>query len=315
MTEAEARFVLSHGPWGWLAPRTPLRPIPTGSGFSEAVVVRFEDAHLGDLCLRGSPVEGNDEFLETIHDRMRQARQAGLDFIPRVIGPPRGAWCTCFGRRWELLEWMQGSPATGPAHPAQIRSACTALARLHAAWSPPFTTPDPIPGVQRRFRTAGELLALLERETAGPPRILRLLKRWLPAVPEMLRDWAHRRFPLQTCHGDLWSAHVLFAGDAVGGIIDFASVRTDHVAADLARLLGDFAEDDEERWQAGSAAYRSVRSLEDMEAELARIMDRTGTILAVGNWYRWLVVEKRTIPNEERLSERLLRLCARMERW
>ena len=48
----------------------------------------------------------------------------------------------------------------------------------------------------------------------------------------------HRPVPFNLCIGDVWHDHILFEGDAVTGMIDFAAAKVDHVAADLARLLG-----------------------------------------------------------------------------
>ena len=52
----------------------------------------------------------------------------------------------------------------------------------------------------------------------------------------------HEPVPVQPCGAP--HDHVLFDGDRVTGIIDFAAAKVDHVAADLARLFGESDPDD-----------------------------------------------------------------------
>ena len=75
----------------------------------------------------------------------------------------------------------------------------------------------------------------------------------------------------------------------VTGIIDFGSVKPDHVAVDLARLLGSIAGDDPERWATGlRQPYRSVRPLAPDDEALAHVLDRTGVLVGLFNWLKWL---------------------------
>ena len=62
---------------------------------------------------------------------------------------------------------------------------------------------------------------------------------------------------MQPCLCDPWHDHVLFTGDQVSGVIDYGSVKEDHIAVDLARLLGSLVEDDENAWSIGLKAYQS----------------------------------------------------------
>src|SRR5207302_7945298 len=107
-------------------------------------------------------------------------------------------------------------------------------------------------------------------------RAWRVLPPLMERVPERLKPWAERRWPLQVCLCDIWHDHVLFSGDAVTGIIDYGSVRHDHPAVDLARLLGSLAGDDAELTAAGLAAYRGMRRLGTEDEELIRALDVTG---------------------------------------
>ena len=69
---------------------------------------------------------------------------------------------------------------------------------------------------------------------------------------------------------DLWHDHILFTGNAVTGLIDFGSVKEDHVAVDLARLLGSMIGDDAAIWEVGLSAYQRIQPLSAEEAALAR---------------------------------------------
>src|SRR5262249_27010740 len=103
-------------------------------------------------------------------------------------------------------------------------------------------------------------------------------------------------------------------GDEVTGIVDYGSMKEDHVAVDLARLLGSLVEDDEARWAAGLAAYQRVRPLTRNEIDLTRWLDRTGTVLAAVNWLRWLLVDNRAFDDRQQIAKRLQRLVERLEK-
>jgi Ser/Thr protein kinase RdoA (MazF antagonist) len=117
---------------------------------------------------------------------------------------------------------------------------------------------------------------------------------------------------IQPCVCDLWHDHILFQRDAVTGIVDFGSVKEDHVAVDLARLLGSLVGDEAAMWEVGFAAYERVRTLTAEERELARVLDRTGTILAAANWLRWLYHERRRYDRPDAVRDRLAALVRRV---
>jgi Ser/Thr protein kinase RdoA (MazF antagonist) len=120
--------------------------------------------------------------------------------------------------------------------------------------------------------------------------------------------------PLQPCLCDVWHAHVLFEGEAVTGLVDYGSVKVDHVAVDLARLLGSLVEGDARRTAAGLTAYRRLRRLTQREAELVGVLDETATVLAVANWLRWLYHEGRRYDDRAAVTARLAGLVRRLER-
>src|SRR5258708_31355678 len=59
---------------------------------------------------------------------------------------------------------------------------------------------------------------------------------------KQLTPWLNRKVLLHYCLGDVWSAHVLFTGDEVMGLIDYGGMPLDHPAQDLARLFGSMSQ-------------------------------------------------------------------------
>ena len=85
-----------------------------------------------------------------------------------------------------------------------------------------------------------------------------LSQTWAEWVPRALATWAERPLPLQPCLCDVWHDHVLFEGDTVTGVIDYGGAKIDHVAVDLARLLGSMAGDKAKLRAAGLPLFTLV---------------------------------------------------------
>jgi Ser/Thr protein kinase RdoA (MazF antagonist) len=105
---------------------------------------------------------------------------------------------------------------------------------------------------------------------------------------------------------------VLFTGDCVTGLVDYGSCKVDHIAVDLARLIGSLAGDDEALWRAGLDAYALHRPLTDAERALARDLDRSGVVVAAANWLRWLYRDRRAYPDRNAVAQRLAGLVDRL---
>ncbi len=131
-------------------------------------------------------------------------------------------------------------------------------------------------------------------------------------VPRLLDPWLAREVPVQPCVCDLWHDHVLFTQDQVTGIIDFGSVKVDHISVDLARLLGSLVGDDAAMWQIGLSSYQAVRPLSPDEIALARVLNRTGVIIAATHWLRWLYRDGRVYDSSAAVTARLLFLLRRL---
>jgi homoserine kinase type II len=324
--DAAARDVLRRYPSA-LQP-TALIALGNHGGFSGARLWRVESA-AGSLCLRAwPPGDPTPRRLDFLHRFMTSARTAGLAFVPTVfLTTDRSSWVDQVGRLWELTQWLPGQadfhdcPTT-----TRLEASCTGLARLHVCWQrlgPPPT--DDCPAIARRLERAFQTCELIRsgwRPTylPGDPvrphaeRVWPMLRPRLDALIPRLEQWSARRWPLQPCLCDVWHNHVLFEGDRLTGLIDYGSAKVDHVAVDLARLLGSLVGDDGNNWAIALRAYRTVRPLAAQEEDLAHFLDETGTVLGVANWLRWLCHGERQIEDRSAAAERLRVLVERMDR-
>src|SRR5262245_17716597 len=295
-TDADARAVVHRFR---LLGDPPLTRLGNAGGFSGAALWRVQ-ADVHDLCLKALPVKadlGRHAQIAALLYWTR--RECNLNYVPE----PRFV-SEIAGRGWEMVEWMPGTAdfhANPSAH--RLRSACIALARLHRAWEQYAgrpTDPQPCPGVLRRMQAAHDFRNLVTSgwrptlfDAADPvtpwaKRARPIVYRGVPAVIDELEPWLRVLVPVHACVCDVWHDHVLFTGDTVTGIIDYGSVKPDNVAVDLARLLGSLVGNDVAAFARGLAAYEQIRPLSTDERNLVPILDRTGVVLGIANWLRWL---------------------------
>jgi homoserine kinase type II len=325
--ELAARTVL--GRFGLDTPGTVLTSLGNAGGFSGARLWRVGSAG-GHCCLRAwPPGAATSDRLEVIHRLMHQGRASGLSFIPRPHLTPDGrTWVEHAGRLWELTTWLPGRAdfhqrPTGP----RLQAACRALARLHLAWCGEGGHGN-CPAVRRRLESFAAWTAVvragwrpeftatgLDPVGGWAERAWKLVNRHDRRVMDRLTPWTGRCFPLQPCLCDVWHDHVLFEGDRVTGLVDYGGVKTDHVAVDLARLLGSLVGDDPAMREAGLGAYAAVRPLTEEEYALVSVLDETGTLLGAANWLRWLFHESREYPDPAAVARRLAALVQRLENW
>jgi len=306
-----------------------LRDVGNNGGFSGARLWRVETSGR-QLCLRAWPAGGTTpERLRILHELMKRARESGLAYVPGVFAAADGTTATEHaGRLWELTDWLPGKADfhDRPTTP-RLEAACAALARLHTAWAGGSAEYAPCPAVLRRIGRAREWLDCLatgwqpdfrtvENEVIRPAaeQLWRLLQGQVERIPLLLQAWAQRSLPLQPCLSDVWHDHVLYIDERVTGLIDYGSVRVDHVTADLARLLGSLVGDDAEQRQAGLRAYGAIRALPLEHESIVDLLDRTGTVLAAANWLMWLYREGRSFEDPGAVGRRLATLVERIER-
>lgn len=329
-SDASARSVLDQFALGGRVVR--LEFLSNHGGFSGARLRRCT-AGGTDYCLRAWPAGTPRGLLRFLHPLMASALHQGLNFVPTVHRTTAGStWVEHQGRLWELTAWVPGrADFHSRPTPGRLWSACTALARLHDVWrhatderSPP---PGLCPAVARRLRTVEEWRLLLcsgwrprfgmaETAVLNPvaERAWGLLPAAVERLPALLEPWCGRTLPLQPCLCDVWHDHLLYEGDILTGLVDYGAVKTDHVAVDLARMLGSLVGDDREQWGLGLKAYREVRPLTAEEEALAVVLDHSGLVLGTANWLRWVYHDGRRFDDLALAARRLAVLVERMAR-
>jgi hypothetical protein len=119
----------------------------------------------------------------------------------------------------------------------------------------------------------------------------------------------------QPCVRDLRGEHVLFNSGRVTGIVDYGAMAIDHAAVDLARLLGDFAEDQVELFAVGLRAYRDSGGEVETSDEFLAQLAGTGALGSAINWVRRLE-NPAPLPVESAAVEaRFARLLRRIEHF
>lgn len=301
-----------------------IRPLGNHGGFSGACLWRVT-GEMGELCLRAWPREMTPLRLTFVHALMSLGRAGELGVIPEIVLTTSG---TTFvegnGRLWELVRWLPGAadfhqnPST-----SRLEQACTMLARLHAIWvQSPMACRGKASAIQRRYagverwRRLGRTgWRLPEHADPIARRAWRVADLWLDRTLEWLAPFEHLELGTHPCLCDVWHDHLLFEGDRLTGLLDYGAVRVDTPAVDLARMLGSLVEDDPERWQTGLAAYRQVRPLGTEEEALARALDRSGVVIGITNWLRWLYHDGRAFDDRLAAIDRLHVLVQRVEKW
>jgi Ser/Thr protein kinase RdoA (MazF antagonist) len=301
-------------------------PLGSAGGFSGARVWRGVTADGRELALKAHPPGADpDRLAYTLHHWMVLTRRAGLDFVPRVE-PARdgGTTVRADGRTWDVCEWMPGR-ADFHANPTDDRlsAAAIAVARVHEAWAGVRTvSPLPCPAVERRRRALAAWEQLVATgwqphpaagDPVGPPAAIAWarLPALVPRARAALVPWLADPVPVQPCLCDVWHDHILFTADRVTGLIDYAAAKVDHVAVDLARLLGSLIPGEPHRMIAALRAYESVRPLS--HPELVELLDWTGVVIGLTNWLRWLYHDGREYADRAAVGRRVAELVGRLK--
>jgi Ser/Thr protein kinase RdoA (MazF antagonist) len=304
-----------------------LNPLGNHGGFSGASLWRVKESG-GDWCLRAWPAQQiSGQLLNKIHFLMKLARDQGLLIVPKILASRTGStWVEKGDRIWDLTSWMPGIAANpGEVNREQVEAAFTALALLHQAWAAVAPAHGSCPAVNRRLESyrvwdASIQTTRLECCPDDPrqkwaERAQRLLRAHAAKISVRLYPWVDRVVPLQFCLCDIWNDHVLFDGNTVTGLIDYGGVKIDHVAVDLARLLGSMVEDQVDLRVAGLEAYKRIRPLSFQEEELVSVLDETGTLVGLITWLKWLYVDGKQFDDRNAAAQRLRVLVERVNRW
>jgi Ser/Thr protein kinase RdoA (MazF antagonist) len=306
------------------------RALGNAGGFSGARLWQLREPS-EIACLRAWPSETTDEKrLQFIHSLLSAAHHGGLSFVPRVYCTDAGrSWVRTGGTLWDLTTWLRGQ-ANFRDHPTpeRLESACIAVGRLHTTWSTAWSGAASCPAVHRRLALLADWEQLVhcgwrpgELVDGGDPawpwteRAWRLLRGLVPGVRELLQPWIKRSVPVNPCLCDIWHDHLLFDGASLVGVVDFGSAKIDHVAVDLARLLGSTVGDDDTLWKVGLSAYGRQRPLGAEGEALVKVLDETGAVLGIANWLMRLHRAAVAAPQRARAAHRLGELVARVESW
>jgi Ser/Thr protein kinase RdoA (MazF antagonist) len=312
-----------------------VEPLAGAGGFSGALIWRLA-AGCGDLCLRRFSQETQDpERQEWIAQVARHVASHGFALLPQIILTSQGtATHREDGSLWQLTTWLPGMANywCNP-RPEKLQAAMEALARFHCAaenFACGASAPDRMavsPGIAERLAFAEHLLAggvdqlwasLGEPQGAMPDLVepaTSLLRLITPRLPELTRQLTvASTIPvlLQPCLRDIWHDHVLFEGDRVSGIIDLEAMRTESVAADVARLLGSLCGNDLSAWSLGKMTYERRRPLAEGELQLLAAFDHSTTLLAGASWIKWVFVERRSFGDPKAVERRMNHILARL---
>lgn len=321
-TATEIREILSHYARPTIHTVEPLG----GTGFSGASLWRLQGEGTS-WCLRRWPAEHpTRERLSYIHQVLFHVSAAGFRRIPVPVPTREGlSFVEAAGRLWELTPWLPGRAdfAQQPGR-EKLEAALRILAQFHhhaATFQGLHGVP---PGIVTRREQIDRLLngdaATIEAAAERcdwpelRPRARRLVDRFhrnASQIRRLLERAERSSFPLQPCIRDIWHDHVLFVGSQVTGLIDFGALRIDHVAADIARLLGSLVADDAEGRRVGLEAYQSARVLTGEEQWLVEVYDRSSVLLSGMNWLEWICVEKREFPDPARVLQRIDEILSR----
>ncbi len=136
-------------------------------------------------------------------------------------------------------------------------------------------------------------------------RWLHLARSLAPGELSRIRGFASETLPLQPCLRDARPDHFLFEADKLTGLVDFGAMGVEVVAADLARLIGEWFPGD--RGSRGEAldAYSQIRHLEAMENSRIGAFERSTALLIGGHWVRCHFVDRRNFENPSAVLEGL----------
>lgn len=309
---------------------------PIGGGFSGAAVYQLTTP-AGRYALRGWPVDAipRARLLE-LHRYVRHLHQAGFPVAVPIPHMDGSTIISADSRQWQIEPWMPGDfDRSELVSTARLNAIVTLLARLHLCssryepshpgrpWFAPRCGPSPTVAERRQVLAAWTPERLSDAVTSvdqAPVELRHLLSSVLSAfvqfsgpIDRELQAVQSVKHVLHPCLRDLWRDHVLFTGEGVTGLIDLAAARTEHVAADISRLLGSLLGDDHPRWGEALADYERIRPLSPAEHNLIHHFDRSNVLLSGMAWVeRWLT--GRLVPEQiPAVKQRLDRIVARLQ--
>jgi homoserine kinase type II len=295
-------------------------------GHSGALLWRYESS-MGPIAARAWPVNvQSPEHVLTIHQWLAEAGDLG--FLPVPIAALDGQTVQrCHGRLWELAPWLEGQPERKcPPDAQRVQAAFQALARLHRRLAG-HATVGRSPGLANCILELEELAArgyqalesALHRAPGSELRVagfrwLALARATAPRLLPELHDAARLAVPLQPCLRDARPDHFLFLGNEVSGLVDFGAMGVESVAADLARLAGEWISDNQSLRALAFAAYEVIRPLDPSESALMAAFEAAADLLIAGHWLRWHFLEHRRFDDPMAVPQGVARGLGRLKR-
>jgi homoserine kinase type II len=233
----------------------------------------------------------------------------------------------CDGRLWELALWLEGQPERNrPPDEERVQAAFRALAGLHRRLAG-HAIVGRSPGLAKCIVELEELAAqgyhTMESTLHQAPanelrdagfRWLALARATAPRLLPGIHDAARLAVPLQPCLRDARPEHFLFQGNEVSGLVDFGAMGVETVAADLARLIGEWLADNEPLRALAVAAYEQIRPLEPSERALGAAFEAAADLLIAGHWLRWHFLDRRQFEDPMAVPQGIARGLKRLQR-
>jgi Ser/Thr protein kinase RdoA (MazF antagonist) len=327
MLQDSVALVLSRYP-SRLQPVSLVQRLGNAGGSSGATLWRYR-AECGDMALRAWPGHGPTLVrLEMIHGWLQELSGLGDIQVPVPVPAIDGRTIQRqVGLYWEVTPWLAGEPELKrPPAAARVQSAFAALASIHRRLS----------GHGQRGASPGLCLCILELERLAEGgldlmagalersqadalavtghRWIFLARATIPRVLPSLRDASRLQVTLQPCLRDARPEHFLFETDRLSGLIDFGAMGIESVAADLARLIGEWLAEDYPLRAMALAAYQQVRLLDASESALIASLEATGDLLIAGHWLSWHYLDHRRFDDSGEVARGVARGLHRLER-
>ena len=184
------------------------------------------------------------------------------------------------------------------------------------------------PGLRRRFEAINklELGGFETLERAIEPRRgldlsncdaamiwIRLARTAAPQVREPLRQASSRSVMLQPCLRDARPEHFLFEGDQLSGLVDFGAMAVDSVVGDLARLTGEWLNDDRAAYGLALQCYEEIRPLAPVETSLIGPFKSAMALLTGERWIRWHFIEERSFDDRLAVTRGIARSIEQLQ--